>query len=106
MTIPAWFANMTGAQAFAQNPANGFQPTLGDAFQGIGHSMMEHYRRGEGMGVPKPSGTPMSAPQNIPAPLAQPPARVQMAPPQITPFQTGTVADILAQLNSIGPVGR
>lgn len=45
MMIPPWLANLTGANAFANNPANGFQPTMGDAAQGIGHDMMEHYRR-------------------------------------------------------------
>lgn len=44
MAIPSWLANLTGANAFANNPANGFQPTFGDALQGIGHDMMQHYR--------------------------------------------------------------
>lgn len=51
--LPAWLIKATGANAFANNPANGFQPTLGDALQGVGHSMMEHYRRGTGQEVPQ-----------------------------------------------------
>lgn len=48
MQLPDWLIKATGAQQFANNPANGFVPTLGDAFQGIGHSMAEHYRNGQG----------------------------------------------------------
>lgn len=47
MILPDFLSKLTGAQAFANNPANGFKPTFGDGLQGIGHSMMEHYRRGQ-----------------------------------------------------------
>lgn len=41
--LPSWLAQI--GQGFANNPANGFKATLGDVMQGIGHSMMENYRR-------------------------------------------------------------
>lgn len=50
MQLPQWLIHATGAQSFANNPLNGFTPTIGDALQGIGHSMMEHYRRGHADG--------------------------------------------------------
>jgi hypothetical protein len=53
MELPSWLMNATGAGAFANNPANGFKATLGDAMQGIGHSMMEHYRHGQGTQAPQ-----------------------------------------------------
>lgn len=40
----SWLSALTGGQNFANNPANGFQPTAGDHLQGIAHSMMQHYR--------------------------------------------------------------
>lgn len=46
LVIPNWLSGATGANAFAANPANGYQPTVGDALQGIGHDMMQHYRAG------------------------------------------------------------
>lgn len=46
MNIPPWLANMTGAWDQAKNPANGFMPTMGDALQGIGHSMATYARTG------------------------------------------------------------
>jgi hypothetical protein len=51
MQLPSWLANLTGATQFANNPANNFAPTFGDALQGIGHSMAEHYRRGQADGA-------------------------------------------------------
>jgi len=44
MNMPSWLTALTGGQQFANNPANGFRATFGDGLQGIGHSMMEHYR--------------------------------------------------------------
>lgn len=41
MQLPNWLSGMTGAAKFA---APGGKPNFGDAFQGIGHSMMNHYR--------------------------------------------------------------
>jgi len=61
MQLPSWLIDATGAQPFANNPANNFQPTLGDAMQGIGHSMMSHYRR-----------DPTEAPGGPPTPPALP----------------------------------
>ena len=42
--LPSWITALTGADKFANNPENGFAPTWGDALQGIGHSLMQHYR--------------------------------------------------------------
>jgi hypothetical protein len=44
MNIPNWLAGLTGANKFANNPANGFQATLGDLLQAGGHSILQHYR--------------------------------------------------------------
>lgn len=85
MIIPNWLSSLTGAQAFANNAANGFQPTIGDALQGIGHSMMEYQRAHTipGYGVPKtdsivqpgvnaPPTVPLVAPAPVvPAPIGQ-----------------------------------
>lgn len=65
MALPNWLVQATGAMKFANNPANGFQPTMGDAMQGIGHSMMNHYRNGQG--TPPAGGAPQPAPP--PAPM-------------------------------------
>lgn len=46
MNIPPWLAGLTGANAYATNFANDFQPTVGDALQGIGSSMKRHYLAG------------------------------------------------------------
>lgn len=73
MQVPNWLAALTGARQFANNPANNYNPTLGDAFQGIGHSMMQHYR-GQG-GQP---GKPM-APQINGGPDGLTPAIVAQA---------------------------
>lgn len=40
----SWLAGLTGADKFANNPANGFAATLGDFAQAAGHSMAQHYR--------------------------------------------------------------
>lgn len=42
--LPNWLAGLTGADKFANNPANGFGATLGDMAQAAGHSMAQHYR--------------------------------------------------------------
>lgn len=65
MAIPSWLVNAAGAMQFANNPANGFQPTMGDVAQGIGHSMMEHYRAG-GMAPPATGAPAAPAPSLIP----------------------------------------
>ena len=86
MPIPSWLSNITGAMQFANNPANNFQPTVGDAFQGIGHSMMEHFRAGQGQPASAPAA-PMIGQQPTVGQLAgqatAPPAaaRPPMAPP-------------------------
>lgn len=51
--LPGWLSKITNAGAFA---APGGQPNFGDALQGIGNSMMTHYRRN--MGTPGPAGQP------------------------------------------------
>lgn len=56
MQIPQWLAQMTGANAHALNFANDFQPTLGDALQGIGSSMKSHYLAGQNQGQASPGG--------------------------------------------------
>lgn len=71
MNIPPWLAALTGAGQFANNPANNFAPTFGDGLQGIGHSMMQHYR-GQGGQPAQPAGAPLG--------------------------QTGTIGDLLAGL--------
>jgi hypothetical protein len=83
MAIPSWLASMTGAQAFANNPLNGFQPTMGDAMQGIGHSLAEHYRQG-GL-APAPAGTPPIVAPTPPSGLPMDPGMsVPPAQPQVT----------------------
>lgn len=72
--LPQWLVAATGAQQFANNPANNFMPTAGDALQGIGHSMMEHYRRSMDMPAPsgsQPPGVPGGAPPQVSMPQAQ-----------------------------------
>lgn len=44
MQLPSWLAGLTGADKFANNPANGFAANLGDMAQAAGHSMLQHYR--------------------------------------------------------------
>lgn len=70
MALPSWFAGMTNAASFADPTKNGGLPTLGDAMQGIGSSMKNHYLYGQGQapaaGQPQP--VPMSA--FAPAPAA------------------------------------
>lgn len=44
MQLPSWLAGLTGANKFANNPANGFRATLGDMGQAAAHSMLQHYR--------------------------------------------------------------
>lgn len=101
--LPDWFSKITNAAAFANNPANGFQPTLGDAMQGIGNSMMEHYRRNlqpSGTGTPGvPGGGPPAAPAQSLVPVQKPVGELTM--PQINPqpmpsFTSGiNIADML-----------
>lgn len=90
MAIPSWLAALTGAGQFANNPANGFQPTFGDALQGIGHSMAEHYRQGQNatstptpMPAPgAPGGTPVGVmPPNWLAQYQDPTKLLSVAPP-------------------------
>lgn len=97
--IPQWLIDMTGAMQFANNPANGFQPTMGDALQGIGHSMMEHYRQQLGnrvqgaQGMPGPPGSPGALslmPPSPPAPMQLPPG----ATPPIVPQQVNLPAPL------------
>lgn len=73
MAIPDWLAGLTNARQFANNPANNFQPTMGDALQGIGSSMATHWRRnfanpeagtgqaGPAVGMPLQTGIPQAA---------------------------------------------
>ena len=48
MQLPNWLAGLTNARTFANNPENNFQPTFGDALQGIGNSMATHWQRNFG----------------------------------------------------------
>lgn len=81
MNIPSWLIALTNAGKFAEP---GGQPNLGDAMQGIGHSMMQHYR-----GAPMSGGQlPMVPPQgdviaNILAKGAQPGPQVLPGMPQL-----------------------
>ena len=69
MQLPDWLIKATGAAQFANNPNNGFQPTIGDALQGIGHSMMENYRRDLAPSGSQAPGVPGGAPPaGVPAP--------------------------------------
>jgi hypothetical protein len=43
VALPAWFASLTNAANFADPTKNGGLPTFGDALQGIGSSMKQHY---------------------------------------------------------------
>lgn len=76
--IPPWLAQITGAMQFANNPANSFQPTVGDAFQGIGHDMMEHFRAGSGQASP---GTAANSPLPAQPTMAQLAGQQLQAPP-------------------------
>jgi hypothetical protein len=73
--LPDWLIKATGAAQFANNPANGFKPTAGDALQGIGHSLMEHYRANAA--PQQPAAQPAAPIGHMPAPV--PPAG--MPPP-------------------------
>lgn len=57
MQLPSWLAGLTGADKFANNPANGFRATFGDMAQAAGHSIMQHYR-GQGGKYGGPTLTP------------------------------------------------
>lgn len=60
--IPQWLAGLTGANAHALNFSNDFQPTMGDALQGIGSSMKNHYLQGQGQaGQGQPQANPLAA---------------------------------------------
>lgn len=74
MQLPNWLAAMTGANKFANNPANGFQATLGDMFQGAGHSMAQHYRGQGGTYGARPliEGVNGGPGISTPIPLVQP----------------------------------
>lgn len=67
MELPNWLAGLTNARTFANNPANNFQPTWGDALQGIGSSMKTHWNRN----FANPQGAAPQGPQgqNSPVPL-------------------------------------
>jgi hypothetical protein len=65
MALPAWLVQATGAMKFATNPASPGVPTFGDALQGIGHSMAEHYRRGQAQ-PQAPGAAPAPAPSLMP----------------------------------------
>jgi len=90
--IPSWLAALTGAQRFANNPANGFAPTLGDALQGIGSSMMQHYRGQAGApeaNLTTPSLGATRVPESSPvmpqafAPIGQASSPTAVAPQQV-----------------------
>lgn len=54
MQLPSWLAGLTGADKFANNPANGFSANIGDMMQAAGHSMAQHYRgKGGAYGGPE-----------------------------------------------------
>lgn len=81
MQLPDWLSKMTGAAPFA---APGGKPNFGDGLQGIGHSMMNHYRRNSGMpGVAGPEQQDLAKAQidEILAGLAGTPQVGQMPPP-------------------------
>lgn len=72
MQLPNWLAGLTGANKFANNPANGFAATFGDMLQGAGHSMAQHYR-GEGGKYGGPSLI-AGLNANLSTPASRPPA--------------------------------
>lgn len=81
MNVPGWLAGMTNAAKFADPLKNGGAPTMGDALQGIGSSMKNHYLYGQGSApaipgqAPQPAAAPAPAPAPIPmAAFAQPQA--------------------------------
>lgn len=86
--MPSWLTALTGGQQFANNPANNFQATLGDGLQGIGHSMMQHYR-GQG-GQPSAQGNPAEGLLAALTKDAQPQVLPGQAPqqPQLGPVPT------------------
>lgn len=88
MAIPNWLVQASGAMKFATNPASPGVPTMGDVMQGIGHSMANHYRNGQGVA---PGAAPAPAPQPMlaPAPLMQPNAGepVPVGQVQLPPVQ-------------------
>lgn len=107
MQVPSWLTQASGAQAFANNPANGFQPTMGDVAQGIGHSMMQHYRRADGQPEAQAQG---AAP--APAAMAQPGMQFGIkpdgtmglvAPPPPPVAQGGAMGSMSGMLSKIDP---
>lgn len=97
MQLPSWLAGLTGAKEFANNPANGNVPTWGDAMQGIGHSMMENYRRTPGQpAAPSASQTP-GVPGGGQLRLPQP----QQAQPGGSNWAVGQAPDMRAVLASL-----
>lgn len=59
--IPQWLAGLTGANAHALNFANDFQPTFGDALQGIGSSMKSHYLQSQSPQPAAGGSSPLAA---------------------------------------------
>jgi hypothetical protein len=74
MQLPSWLAGLTGADKFANNPANGFQANLGDLAQAAGHSLLQHYRGKGGTYGGNPIIEGLNGGPGTATPLPQPPA--------------------------------
>ena len=90
MQLPSWLSALTGGNKFANNPANGFVPTFGDHLQGIGHSMMQHYR-GEGGNY---GGPKLIDGVNVAPGTAGPSAKLSDILPALNPGPGGPVPQI------------
>lgn len=89
MALPAWLVQATGAMKFATNPASPGVPTMGDALQGIGHSMANHYRRNQGQAQAPgaaPAPAPAAAPMGMDPMNMRPPVPLDQIDPSV--FQT------------------
>lgn len=118
--LPNWLAGLTGADKFANNPANGFGATLGDMAQAAGHSMAQHYR-GKGGTY---GGTPLIPGENVSPDLAAslasiipgargpeiagsalPPVNNPTSQPEPAPMSPQQISAITAGLNGGTPWG-
>lgn len=113
MTLPPWLAQLTGAGAFANNPANGFAPTFGDGLQGIGHSLMEHYRRNSAQ--PQEGGGGFNPMMGLLGSVVPPmgflgqqmmgqPAPPEAAPPMTAPEEMGLPAPLAMKAKPRPPI--
>ena len=117
MALPSWLAGLTGANKFANNPANGFAATFGDMAQAAGHSMAQHYRGKGGQyggqplvpGVNSPFGLStkldFAGPQTQITGGALPPVNNPAPQPEPMPMSAMQRSAITAGLNGGTPWG-